>query len=59
MDIKLIDEFRRRTNASYEEARYYLERCNGDLIEAIVAFEKSGRGRFQKNRNFHGRKSSA
>ncbi|HHU89949.1 MAG TPA: hypothetical protein GXZ22_02695 [Clostridiaceae bacterium] len=56
MDIKLIDEFRRRTNASYEEARYYLERCNGDLIEAIVAFEKERAGAgFQKNRNFHGR----
>lgn len=40
MDIHLIDEFRRRTNASYDEARYYLERCNGDLLEAIVAFEK-------------------
>lgn len=40
MNIQLIDEFRRRTNASYEEAKYYLERYNGDLLEAIVAFER-------------------
>ena len=40
MDIQLIDEFRRRTNASYDEARYYLERFNGDLLEAIIAFEQ-------------------
>lgn len=40
MDLKLIDEFRRRTNSSYEEARYYLERFNGDLLEAIIAYER-------------------
>jgi len=55
MDIKLIDEFRRRTNASYEEARYYLERCNGDLLEAIIAFEKERTGAgFHRNGNFRG-----
>lgn len=52
MNIQLIDEFRRRTNASYEEAKYYLERYNGDLLEAIVAFERErtsyhSRGRTQ------------
>lgn len=40
MDIHLIDEFRRRTNASYDEARNYLEMYNGDLLEAIIAFER-------------------
>ncbi len=44
MDIHVIDEFRRRTNASYDEARYYLERHNGDLLEAIVAFERERTG---------------
>ncbi len=44
MDIKLIDEFRRRTNANYDEAKYYLERHNGDLLEAIIAFEKERTG---------------
>jgi len=40
VDLRLIDEFRRRTNSSYEEAKYYLERYNGDLIEAIIAYER-------------------
>ncbi|HHW23027.1 MAG TPA: hypothetical protein GXX26_09135 [Clostridiaceae bacterium] len=40
MNFQLIDEFRRRTNATYEEAKYYLERFNGDLLEAIVAYER-------------------
>ncbi len=31
MNIQLIDEFRRRTNASFEEAKYYIESFNGDL----------------------------
>ena len=55
MDIKLIDEFRRRTNASYEEAKYYLERYNGDLLEAIIAFEKERTGTgFHRERRIHG-----
>jgi hypothetical protein len=53
MDIKLIDEFRRRTNANYDEAKYYLEKYNGDLLEAIIAFEKERTG-YQKRSNFHG-----
>ncbi|NLL68401.1 MAG: hypothetical protein GX236_12040 [Clostridiaceae bacterium] len=53
MDIKLIDEFRRRTNSNYDEAKYYLERYNGDLLEAIIAFEKERTG-YQKKGNFHG-----
>ncbi len=44
MNIQMIDEFRRRTNASYDEAKYYLDRCNGDLLEAIIAFEKERTG---------------
>ena len=39
MNMNLIDEFRRRTNASYDQARYYLERFNWDLLEAIIAYE--------------------
>ncbi len=50
MNIQLIDEFRRRTNASYEEAKYYLERFNGDLLEAIVTFEKEKTGHHNQNR---------
>ena len=40
MNMNLIDEFRRRTNASYDQARYYLERFNWDLLEAIIAYER-------------------
>lgn len=57
MNIDLIDEFRRRTNASYDEAKYYLERNNGDLLGAIIAYEKEKTGYGQqapKNSN-HGR----
>lgn len=53
MDFKLIDEFRRRTNANYDEAKYYLERCNGDLLEAIISFEKERTG-CQRKSNFNG-----
>lgn len=44
MNMQLIDEFRRRTHSSYDEARYYLERYNGDLLEAIIAFERERAG---------------
>jgi hypothetical protein len=54
MDIHLIDEFRRRTNASYDEAKYYLERFNGDLLEAIVAFERERTGHFSRSRGHGG-----
>lgn len=54
MDIHMIDEFRRRTNASYDEASYYLEKHNGDLLEAIIAFEREKTG-FQGQGTAHSR----
>jgi len=42
ISIEMIDEFRRRTNASYDEARYYLEKYHGDMLEAIIAYERAG-----------------
>jgi hypothetical protein len=39
--IEQIDEFRRRTNSSYEDARFFLERHQGDVLEAIIDFEKA------------------
>lgn len=39
--IEQIDEFRKRTNSSYEDARYFLERHQGDVLEAIIDFEKT------------------
>lgn len=35
-----IDELRRRTNVSYEVAKDALEKCNDDLLEALVYLEK-------------------
>ncbi|MGI6685809.1 MAG: DUF4342 domain-containing protein [Bacillota bacterium] len=39
--IELIDEMRKRTNCSYQEAKELLEKHNGDLLEAIIEFEKN------------------
>lgn len=39
--IEMIDEFRRRTNSSYDDARYYLERYQGNLLDAIIAYERA------------------
>ncbi|MCM0650028.1 DUF4342 domain-containing protein [Clostridium swellfunianum] len=36
-----IDELRRRTNVSYEAAKEALEKCNDDLLEAIIYLEKN------------------
>ena len=39
--MEMIDEFRKRTNCSYQEAKLYLERNNGSFVDAIVDFEKT------------------
>lgn len=50
ISLEQIDEMRKRTNCSYEEAKELLEKHNGDLIEAIVEFEKKhSKGFKQKN----------
>jgi len=40
ISIEQIDEMRKRTNCSYQEAKELLEKNNGDLIDAIIEFEK-------------------
>lgn len=40
-DIQKIDEFRKRTNSSYNDARYFLEKNNGELLDAIIDFENT------------------
>lgn len=50
ISIELIDEMRKRTNCSYQEAKELLEKHDGDMVEAIVEFEKKqGSGFKQKN----------
>ncbi|NLM21181.1 MAG: DUF4342 domain-containing protein [Peptococcaceae bacterium] len=39
ISMELIDEMRKRTNCSYQEAKELLEKNNGDLVEAIIEFE--------------------
>ncbi|NLX63786.1 MAG: DUF4342 domain-containing protein [Clostridiaceae bacterium] len=51
--MEQIDEFRKRTHSSYEDARFFLEKNNGDILEAIIDFErtKTGKGyRYQNNK---------
>lgn len=38
--MEMIDEFRKRTGCSYQEAKLFLERNNGDLVEAVVDYER-------------------
>lgn len=42
--LEQVDQMRKRTNCSYEEAKFFLEKHNGDVLEAIVDFEKSTKG---------------
>lgn len=44
-----IDEFRKRTNSSYSDAKYFLEKNNGDILEAIIDFERTNAGKTQKS----------
>ena len=52
--LEKIDELRRRTNCSYEEAKILLEKHNGDIVEAIVEFERNNRSNSgRRNNNGH------
>jgi len=51
--IEQIDEFRKRTHSSYEDAKFFLEKNNGDILDAIIDFERTraGKGhRYQNNK---------
>ncbi len=39
--LEQVDQLRKRTNCSYEEAKALLEKHNGNVLEAIVDFEQS------------------
>ncbi|NLI91302.1 MAG: DUF4342 domain-containing protein [Peptococcaceae bacterium] len=41
ISMEQIDEMRKRTNCSYQEAKELLSKHDGDLIEAIIEFEKN------------------
>jgi len=44
-DMALVDEVRRRLDASYEDALTGLEEANGDLLHALAAIERRRRER--------------
>jgi hypothetical protein len=39
-DMALVDEIRKRLNASYEEALVGLEEADGDMLRALAAIER-------------------
>lgn len=43
--LEQVDQLRKRTNCSYEEAKELLEKHNGDVLEAIVDFERNRKGK--------------
>lgn len=49
--LEQVDQLRKRTNCSYEEAKALLEKHNGDVLEAIVEFEKSRQNKNYANHN--------
>lgn len=49
--IEQIDEFRKRTNSSYEDARAFLEKNNGDILDAIIDFERTKSGSSKTHQN--------
>lgn len=39
-NLELIEKLRERANVSYEEAKEALEKCNGDIVDALIYLEK-------------------
>lgn len=50
--VELIDELRKRANVSYEEAKEALEKCNGDLVEALIYLEKQNKVKADEGSSF-------
>lgn len=47
-NLELIDELRKRANVSYEIAKDALEKCNGDIVEALIYLEKQNKTKTEK-----------
>lgn len=54
--IEQIDELRKRANVSFEDARDALEKCDGDLVQALIYLENNGK---IKSTNSAGSKESS
>ena len=52
VNLELIDELRKRANVSYEDARDALEKCNGDMVEALIYLEKEKKIKPDNSKDF-------
>lgn len=43
VDLKLVDELRKRANVSYQEAVNALEKCENNQLDALVYLEKENK----------------
>jgi hypothetical protein len=43
--LEMIEMLRERTNATYEEAKEALDRCDGDMVEALIYLERNQKTR--------------
>ncbi|NLK68263.1 MAG: DUF4342 domain-containing protein [Clostridiaceae bacterium] len=54
--LEQVDQLRKRTNCSYEEAKELLEKHDGNVLEAIVDFERSKNTKYNYNSSSYNRK---
>lgn len=52
IDLKLIDELKKRADVSYEDAKEALEKNNGDLVEALIYLEKQNKVKTEPENGF-------
>ena len=45
VNLEQVEQLRQRANVSYEEAKDALERCSGDMVEALIYLEKQNKVR--------------
>ena len=52
--LEKVDKVRERTNTTYAEAKYALEQCDGDVLEAIIYLEniKTSEGKYESFEEF-------
>jgi hypothetical protein len=53
INLEQIDALRQRANVSYEDAKEALERCNNDIVDALVYLEKQNKLGQEQIKNNH------
>lgn len=43
ISLEMVEKLRQRANVSYDEAKYALEACGGDILDAMIYLEQHGR----------------